>query len=71
MLTDVTERLVLQPISKEPFTDVTSSALRDMGYQGIVAKFPLDGLCELRGLKLDQDFLIVVVGQGTERKSLG
>ena len=44
VLRDEAKTLVVQPISKEPFTDTASSAIRDMAYEGIVAKFPLDRL---------------------------
>jgi hypothetical protein len=64
VLRDENKRLVVQPTSKEPFTYTASSAMRDMAYQGIVAKFPLDAVRELRGPKGDQEFLIVVVGEG-------
>jgi hypothetical protein len=69
VLRDENKRMVVQPTSKEPFTDTASSALRDMAYQGIVAKFPLDALRELRGPKGDQEFLIVVVGAGAKEKA--
>jgi hypothetical protein len=39
-----------------------------MAYQGIVAMFPLDAVRELRGPKGDQEFLIVVVGEGRTEK---
>jgi hypothetical protein len=68
VLRDGNKRLVMQPIAKEPFTDTTSSALRDAAYQGLTAKFRLDALCELRGPKMNQEFFIVVVGQGTKEK---
>ena len=60
--------LVVQPASKEPFTDTASSALRDMAYHGLVATFPLDAVRELRGPKGDREFFIVVVGEGTKEK---
>ena len=69
VLRDENKRSVVQPMSKEPFTDTASSALRDMAYQGIVAKFPLDAVRELRGPKGDQEFLIVVVGEGRTEKA--
>lgn len=68
VLRDENKRLVVQPISKEPFTDTASSAMRDMAFQGIIAKFPLDAVRELRGAKGDKEFLIVVVGAGTREK---
>jgi hypothetical protein len=68
VLRDENKRLVVRPISKEPFTDTASSALRDMAYEGILARFPLDGVSELRGAKGDNEFLIVVVGAGTKEK---
>jgi hypothetical protein len=68
VLRDENKRLVVQPISKEPFTDTASSAMRDMAFQGIIAKFPLDAVRELRGAKGDKEFLIVVVGAGTKEK---
>jgi hypothetical protein len=56
----------VQPLSKEPYTETASSALRDAAYQGIVATFPLDAVSNLRRTK--GEFLIVVIGQGkTER----
>jgi hypothetical protein len=68
VLRDENKRLVVQPISKEPFTDTASSALRDMAYEGILARFPLDAVRELRGAKAGNEFLIVVVGAGTTEK---
>ena len=68
VLRDDTKKLVIQPASKEPFEDKASSALRDMAYQGIIAKFPLESLRELRGPKGDQEFLIVVIGESKERE---
>jgi hypothetical protein len=68
LLQDENKGSVVQPMSKEPFTDTASSALRDMAFQGIVAKFPLDAVRELRGPKGDQEFLIVVVGEGKKEK---
>jgi hypothetical protein len=68
VLRDENKRLVVQPISKESFSDTASSALRDMTYEGIIAKFPLDAVRELRGAKGDKEFLIVVVGAGTKEK---
>jgi hypothetical protein len=68
VLRDDAKRLVVQPASKEPFTDKASSALRDMEFVGLVATFPLDALRELRGPKGDKEFLIVVVGAGTKEK---
>ena len=67
VLRDENKRLVVQPTSKDPFTETASSALRDMAYQGIVAKFPLDALRELRGPKGDKEFFIIVVGARSEK----
>jgi hypothetical protein len=68
VLRDEAKHLVVQPASKEAFSDKASSALRDMEYQGLVAKFPLDSLKELRGPNGDKEFLIVVVGAKTKEK---
>jgi len=68
VLRDEGKRMVVQPTSKEPFTETASSALRDMAYQGIVATFPLDAVRELRGPSGDKEFLIVVVGEGQKEK---
>jgi hypothetical protein len=68
VLRDDAKQVVIQPASKEPFVETSSSALRDMQFEGIVATFPLDALRELRGPKGDKEFLIVVVGAGTKEK---
>jgi hypothetical protein len=68
VLRDEKKTLVVQPISKEPFSDVASSALRDMAYEGIIATFPLDAVRTLRGPSGDKEFLIVVVGEGRQEK---
>lgn len=68
VLRDENKKLVVQPIVKDAFTDTASSALRDAAYQGIMAKFSLDALRELRGPKGDREFLIVVVGAGKYEK---
>jgi hypothetical protein len=68
VLRDESKQIVVQPTSKEPFSETASSALRDKTYAGIVAKFPLSALRELRGPKGDKEFLIVVVGAGTKEK---
>jgi hypothetical protein len=68
VLRDEDKRLVVQPISKEPFTETASSALRDMAYEGIVVKFPQAAVRELRGPKGDKEFLIIVVGEGVKEK---
>lgn len=65
---DADKRMVLQPLSKEPFTDVASSALRDMAYQGIITKFPLEGIADLRGPSANREFLLVIIGEGTQEK---
>jgi hypothetical protein len=39
-----------------------------MEYQGIVAKFSLDAVRELRGPNGDKEFLIVVIGAEKERE---
>jgi hypothetical protein len=68
VLRDEQKRLVLQPLSIEPFTETASSALRDAAYEGIVATFPLDGVRELRGAKGDKEFFIVVIGATSQEK---
>ncbi len=68
VLRDEDKRMVVQPTSKEAFTDMASSALRDMAYQGVVAKFPLSAVRELRGPRGDKEFLIVIVGERTREK---
>ena len=60
VLRDENKQLVFQPISLEPFTGIASSAPRDLAYQGLVAKFPLDEVCQMRGPGLDKAFFIVV-----------
>lgn len=69
VLRDEAETLVLQPFSKEPFADTASSALRDVNYEGIVARFPLEGVRALRGPKGDKEFLIIVIGATRSEKT--
>lgn len=59
VLRDVTRKTVIQPIYKEPFTQGASS--KEV-YQGIQAKFPLDGLREVRGAGGDGEFFVTVIG---------
>jgi hypothetical protein len=61
VLRDENKKTVVQPISKEPFSDRAD-------YQGVVAKFSLDSVREVRGPKGDKEFLIVVVGAATKEK---
>lgn len=68
VIRDVGKSLVLQPLTKEPFTDTASSALRDMAYQGIVTKFPLSALADLRASSSKKEFLIIIVGEGTQER---
>jgi hypothetical protein len=67
VLRDQRRRLVLQPISKERFTQTASSAMRDKVYDGIVATFPLGAVDQLRQESGNREFLIVVIGEGGER----
>ena len=68
VLRDEHKRTVIQPLSKEPFIDIVSSPLQELAYQGIVVTFPLEALREIRGPKGDEEFLIVVVGDRTEKE---
>jgi hypothetical protein len=46
-------------------SDNTSNAVGGHAeYQGVTAKFPLDGVRELRGEKGDREFMVVVIGSG-------
>jgi hypothetical protein len=68
VLRDEAKTFVVQPISESPFSETTSSALRDVSYQGMQANFPVSGLQKLRGPDGDKEFLIVIIGDGlTER----
>jgi hypothetical protein len=44
VLRDDRKQLVIQPLSNEPFADTAASALRDMAYQGLLVKFPLEAV---------------------------
>jgi hypothetical protein len=68
VLQDEYKRTVIQPLSKEPFVDIVSSPLQELAYQGIVATFPLESLRGIRGPNGDEEFLIVLVGAGTEKE---
>jgi hypothetical protein len=68
VLRDEAKKTTVQPASKEPFTDTASSALRDATYQGLIAKFPLSSVRELRGSKGDGEIVVIVIGTGKERE---
>jgi hypothetical protein len=70
VLQDEAKAFVVQPLTKEPFTDKASPPMRDMAYEGMTATFQLDAVRVLRGPKGDQEFLIVVVGTGSKEKAI-
>lgn len=67
VLRDDKRRLVVQPVSVDGFTQTASSAMRDKVYEGLVATFRLDAVEQLRGESQDHEFLIVVIGHGSEK----
>ncbi len=62
------KKLVLQPLSVEPFTEDAQNAMgAKVGFQGVIATFPLDGLTAVRGRS--GEFFITVIGDGGEEKN--
>ena len=60
-------KVVIQPLSVEPFTEESSNAMGGKAtFQGVQAKFPLDGLKEVRDG--DGEFFITIIGAGHENK---
>jgi hypothetical protein len=70
VLRDQTKKIVIQPISKEPFTEESKNgAGATVTFTGVVVQFPMDSLREIRGPKNDKEFFITVVGDGREEKN--
>ena len=64
VLRDSAKKTVIQPTSKDAFSEVSKNAMGGAEqYEGIRVEFPLDGLRELRGEKGDGEFILTVVGQ--------
>jgi hypothetical protein len=69
VLTSKDKQQVVQPLSKEPFTeDVQNAFGAKLQYTGLIATFPLDAVRELRGGKADQEFNVIVVGNGRKER---
>lgn len=70
VLRDLSKRIVVQPISKEPFEETAANAVGGRAtFQGINAKFPLDGLREIRGPGGNAEFSVIVIGtEGTKER---
>ena len=61
------KQIVIQPLSVESFTEEAANAMGGKAtFQGVIAKFPLDGLREVRGG--DGEFFITVIGVDRENK---
>ena len=62
-------RIVVQPTFKEPFQEVDANAIGERAaHGGVLVKFPMDAVRELRGQAGDRDFFITVTAStGVER----
>ena len=70
VLRDKAKKIVIQPTSKEPFTEESQNAMgAKLTHSGVVVQFPMDGLRELRGPKNDKEFFITVIGDTREEKN--
>jgi len=68
VLRDESKRIVIQPLSKEAFTEEVANAMGGRAtFQGLVAKFDMDDLTEIR--KGDGEFFITVIGASGEEKN--
>jgi hypothetical protein len=69
VLCDRDGRVVVQPTFKEPFQEVDASAMRGRAtLGGVLVKFPMDTVREVRGPAGDRDFFITVTGStGVEK----
>lgn len=63
-------KIVVQPLSKEKFTEEAKNAMgAQVAFEGINATFPLDALKELRGPKGNGEFFITIIGSSKEEKN--
>ena len=68
VLRDKAKKIVIQPLSKEPFTEASQNAMgAKVEFTGLFVTFSMSDLRELRGAKLDQEFVITVVGDREEK----
>ena len=67
VVTDEERRLIIQPATQSPYDQTVSSAFRDANFSGVVVTFPLDGVDAVRRLSPKGEFLIIVVGYGSEK----
>jgi hypothetical protein len=64
------KKIVIQPLEKTVFSEDNKNAFgANFVLGGVIAKFPMDGLRELRGPKGDREFFITVVGATGEEKN--
>ena len=64
------KKIVIQPLEKTAFTEDNKNAFgANFVMGGVIAKFPMDGLLELRGQKGDREFFITIVGATGEEKN--
>jgi hypothetical protein len=69
VLRDEHKRIVIQPSSKETFTEEAANAMGGRAtFEGVRATFPLDALGELRGESDDGEFYVTVVGTTGEER---
>ena len=70
VLRNKTRKIVIQPLSKEPFSETSQNAMgAKVEFTGLLVTFSMDDLRELRGAKQDQEFFITIVGDGREEKN--
>lgn len=69
VLQDKSRKVTIQPSSTDPFpVDVQNAFGAKVSYNGLVAKFPISDLREIRGAKGDAEFFIVVIGSNGKEK---
>jgi hypothetical protein len=70
VLRDEGQKIVIQPVFKEALVQEVSNAMGGKAtFQGLLAKFPLDALPEIRGRNGDEEFYVTVVGSTGEEKN--
>jgi hypothetical protein len=67
VVTDEKRSLIIQPLTQEEYGQTVSSAFRDANFSGAVVTFPLEGVDAVRRLSSKREFLIIVIGYGTEK----
>jgi hypothetical protein len=69
VLRDESRKIVVQPVSKEPFVQEAANAMGGRAsFEGLRLKFRMEDVRELRGTRGDREFFITVIGSTREEK---